>query len=145
MSSTHSTSGDRGHLEAVGGRREGRKAKGLSIERVFTRAGADPFDAVAWELRSAKITGEGGEVVFEQKDVEIPKSWSQLAANVVVSKYFRGPLGTPQRERSVRQLIGRVVNTLGEWGDVQGYFATPEDRRTLTDELTPLLLHPNPP
>src|SRR5262249_59784207 len=108
MSSTHSTSGDRGHLEAVGGRREGRKAKGLSIERAFTRAGEDPFDSVAWELRSAKISGEGGEVVFEQKDVEIPKTWSQLATNVVVSKYFRGHLDAPDRERSVKQLIARV-------------------------------------
>src|SRR2546422_10244017 len=103
MSNTHSTtSGDRGHLQAVGGRgrRESGKAKGLSIERVFTKAGADPFDSVAWEVRSAKITGEGGEVVFEQKDVEIPKSWSQLAANVVVSKYFRGHLDAADRERS---------------------------------------------
>src|SRR4029453_10561480 len=84
MSTTQSTTpSDRDHLQPAGGRarREGARPKGLSIERVFTKAGADHFGAVAWELRSAKITGEGGEVVFEQKDVEIPKSWSQLAAN----------------------------------------------------------------
>jgi ribonucleoside-diphosphate reductase alpha chain len=143
MSTTHSTtSGDPGHLQAVGGkgRREGRKAKGLSIERVFTKAGADPFDAVAWELRSAKITGEGGEVVFEQKDVEIPKSWSQLAANVVVSKYFRGHLDAPDREHSVKQLIGRVVGKIREWGDTSGYFATPADSQAFGDELTHVLV-----
>jgi ribonucleoside-diphosphate reductase alpha chain len=142
MSSTHSTSGDRGHLRAVGGRgrREGTQAKGLSIERVFTKAGEDPFDAVAWELRSAKITGEGGEVVFEQKDVEIPKSWSQLAANVVVSKYFRGHLDASDRERSVKQLIGRVVGKIREWGDASGYFATPDDSQAFADELTHVLV-----
>jgi ribonucleoside-diphosphate reductase alpha chain len=86
------------------------------------------------------IQGEGGETVFEQRDVEVPRAWSQLATNVVVSKYFRGPLGTPQRERSVRQLIGRVVTTIGEWGTAQRYFATPDDRRTFEDELTHLLL-----
>jgi ribonucleoside-diphosphate reductase alpha chain len=143
MSSTHSTtSGDRGHLRAVGGRsrRDGTQAKGLSIQRVFTRAGEDPFDAVAWELRSAKITGEGGEVVFEQKDVEIPKSWSQLAANVVVSKYFRGHLDASDRERSVKQLIGRVVGKIREWGDASGYFATPDDSQAFADELTHVLV-----
>jgi ribonucleoside-diphosphate reductase alpha chain len=142
MSSTHSTtSGDQVHLRAVGGRsrREGAH-KGLSIQRVFTKAGEDPFDAVAWELRSAKITGEGGEVVFEQKDVEIPKSWSQLAANVVVSKYFRGHLDASDRERSVKQLIGRVVGKIREWGDLSGYFATPDDSQAFADELTHVLV-----
>src|SRR5205814_1108928 len=91
--------------------------------------------------RSAVISSEGGETVFEQRDVEVPRPWSQLATNVVVSKYFRGPLGTPERERSVRQLIGRVVSTVGEWGEAQGYFATPGDRAAFTDELTHLLLH----
>ncbi|TMB51037.1 MAG: vitamin B12-dependent ribonucleotide reductase, partial [Deltaproteobacteria bacterium] len=93
------------------------------------------------EIRSAVISGEGGETVFEQRDVEVPKPWSQLATNVVVSKYFRGPLGTPERERSVRQLIGRVVSTIGAWGEAQGYFATPGDRAAFSDELTHLLLH----
>jgi len=143
MTTTHSTtSDDRGHLRAVGskGRKDSRMAKGLSIERVFTRAGEDPFDAVTWELRSAKITGEGGEVVFEQKDVEIPKSWSQLATNVVVSKYFRGHLDASDRERSVKQLIGRVVGKIREWGDKSGYFATPSDSQIFSDELTHLLV-----
>jgi ribonucleoside-diphosphate reductase alpha chain len=115
--------------------------RGLAIERRFVPAGTDPYDTVEWEIRSAVISGEAGETVFEQRDVEMPKSWSQLATNVVVSKYFRGTLGTPQRERSVRQLIGRVVNTLGEWGEAQGYFASPDDRRAFMDELTHLLLH----
>src|SRR6185295_19160822 len=103
--------------------------RGLTMARRFVPRGVNPYETVEWEVRSALISGEGGEVVFEQRDVELPKSWSQLATNVVVSKYFRGPLGTPQRERSVRQLIGRVVNTLGEWGEAQGYFASPDDRR----------------
>jgi ribonucleoside-diphosphate reductase alpha chain len=114
---------------------------GLRFARRFVPAGVNPYDTVEWEIRSAVISGESGETVFEQRDVEMPRTWSQLATNVVVSKYFRGPLGTPQRERSVRQLIGRVVDTIGEWGDAQGYFATPDDRRTFTDELTHLLLH----
>src|SRR5213083_2768383 len=115
--------------------------RGLTVARRFVAAGTDPYDTVEWEIRSAVISGEGGETVFEQRDVEVPKPWSQLATNVVVSKYFRGPLGTPQRERSVRQLIGRVVSTIGEWGEAQGYFATPGDRAAFADELTHLLLH----
>src|SRR5947207_15756541 len=79
---------------------------GLIFPRYFTEAGVDPFAEVEWELRSAIIGNERGEVVFEQRDVEIPKPWSQQATNIVVSKYFRGQLGTPQRERSVKQLIG---------------------------------------
>jgi len=114
--------------------------RGLSIARRFVAEGADPYDDVEWETRSAVIQGERGEVVFEQRDVEVPRSWSQLATNVVVSKYFRGPVGTPQRERSVRQLIGRVVNTIAQWGVEQGYFATPADKRTFQDELTHMLL-----
>src|SRR3989449_4453468 len=114
--------------------------RGLTVARRFVPAGVNPYDAVEWEIRSAVIQGEGGETVFEQRDVEVPKAWSQLATNVVVSKYFRGPLGTPERERSVRQLIGRVVNTLVAWGEEQGYFAAPEDRQAFQDELTHLLL-----
>ena len=90
--------------------------KGIRFERRYTAPGVDPFDAVEWELRDAVITNERGETVFEQRGVEIPKAWSQTATNVVVSKYFRGQLGTPQRERSVRQLIGRVADTIAEWG-----------------------------
>jgi ribonucleoside-diphosphate reductase alpha chain len=116
------------------------RGRGLTIARQFVPAGVNPYDEVEWEIRSAIISGESGDVVFEQRDVEMPKSWSQLATNVVVSKYFRGPLGTPQRERSVRQLIGRVVDTISQWGSEQGYFATPVDRRNFADELTHLLL-----
>ena len=115
--------------------------RGFPLERFFTQAGVDPYSTVEWEKRSAVISGEKGEVVFEQHDVEIPKGWSQLATNVVVSKYFRGPIGTPQRESSVRQLIGRVVQTIRGWGEAQGYFTTPGDAEIFADELTYLLLH----
>ncbi|MBW2425622.1 MAG: vitamin B12-dependent ribonucleotide reductase, partial [Deltaproteobacteria bacterium] len=114
---------------------------GLRIQRHFTTPGVDPFDTVEWELRSATIANEKGETVFEQTDVEIPKSWSQLATNVVVSKYFRGHIGTPEREHSVRQLIGRVVRRIREWGEEGGYFASPEDAQAYADELTYLLVH----
>src|SRR5437762_2396809 len=97
---------------------------GLTFPRFFTEAGVDPFDEVEWELRSAVIGSEKGEVVFEQRDVEIPKFWSQQATNIVVSKYFRGQMGAPERERSVKQLIGRVVDTITEWAAKQRYFAT---------------------
>ncbi len=115
--------------------------RGIALQRSFTEAGVDPYTTVEWERRSAVIYGEKGEVVFEQHDVEIPKAWTQLATNVVVSKYFRGPLGTPQRERSVRQLIGRVVGTIRSWGVKQGYFQTQADAATFADELTHILLH----
>ena len=118
----------------------GPTAGGVRLTRHFVPLGVNPYDEVEWELRSAVIQGEGGETVFEQREVDMPRAWSQLATNVVVSKYFRGPLGTPERERSVRQLIGRVVNTISGWGDAQGYFAAPEDRRTFEDDLSHLLL-----
>jgi len=118
---------DEGQGAAVAAAEPGR---GVTMARVFTTPGQNPYDAVEWEHRSAVITGETGEVVFEQHHVEIPKAWSQLATSVVVSKYFRGPLGSPERESSVRQLIGRVVDTIRAWGDTQGYFATPDDSET---------------
>src|SRR3954470_24346707 len=89
---------------------------GLSIERYFTRQGVDPFDTVEWELRDAVISGADGKVFFEQRGVEFPKTWSQTATNVVVQKYFRGTLGTPQRESSVGTMIGRVADTIYAWG-----------------------------
>jgi ribonucleoside-diphosphate reductase alpha chain len=139
---------ERAREQAEGGTAEGaegpvtagRTGGGISLTRHFVPLGVNPYDEVEWETRSAVIQGEGGETVFEQRDVEMPRAWSQLATNVVVSKYFRGPLGTPQRERSVRQLIGRVVTTISAWGEAQGYFAAPDDRRTFEDELTHLLL-----
>src|SRR3954468_3917500 len=96
---------------------------GLTFTRRLSKAGSDPYSSVDWETRDATIQGEGGKLVFEQKGVEFPAGWSQLATNVVASKYFRGHLGTPQREFSVRQLIGRVVTTIVGWGEDQGYFA----------------------
>ena len=115
--------------------------RGVGLERFFTTAGVDPYSQVEWDLRSAVISGEDGRVVFEQKDVEVPRAWSQTATNVVVSKYFRGPLGTPRRENSVRQLISRVVDTISGWGDKQEYFADADARDTFHDELKYLLLH----
>jgi ribonucleoside-diphosphate reductase alpha chain len=122
--------------------REGAKPtwKGLSIERRYTRAGTDPYDTVEWETREAVITNEHGKVVFEQKDLEFPKAWSQLATQVTTSKYFRGTLGTPERERSVKQMIGRVVDTITGWGEKDAYFATDEDKDAFHAELTDILL-----
>ncbi len=113
----------------------------LRIQRYFTQPGVDPFDTVEWEHRTAVIAGERGEVVFEQKDVEVPTFWSQLATNVVASKYFRGQVGTPEREHSVRQVIGRVVETLTRWGREMGYFASEQDAEAFREELKHLLLH----
>ena len=115
--------------------------RGIVLERFFTTAGVDPYSEVDWDLRSAVISGEDGRVVFEQKDVEVPRGWSQTATNVVVSKYFRGPLGTPRRETSVRQLISRVVDTITGWGEKQGYFAGADARETFHAELKYLLLN----
>ena len=114
---------------------------GVEIPRFFTRAGEDPYDSVRWELRDATIANERGEILFEQKGCEIPADWSQLATNVVVSKYFRGHLGSRERENSVRQLIGRVVGRIREWGDKSGYFRSATDSEAFRDELTHLLLH----
>jgi ribonucleoside-diphosphate reductase alpha chain len=114
---------------------------GLLFERRFTRAGTDPLEEVSWEIRHALIANERGETVFEQKDVEVPDFWSMTATNVVVSKYFRGNLGTRERERSVRQLITRVADTITRWGDAQNVFASAEDRETFRDELKHLLVH----
>jgi len=121
-------------------KRQGERA-GLSFERCNTTPGEHPFDAIEWELRDARIANEKGEVIFEQVGVEVPKKWSQTATNVVVSKYFRGQLGTPERESSVRQLISRVADTMLAWGQEGGYFATEADADTFHAELTYLLVH----
>ncbi len=115
--------------------------RGISVERLFTRPGVDPMSEVDWELRSAIIAGEDGRVVFEQRDVEVPREWSQTAANVVVSKYFRGPLGSSRRETSARQVVTRVVDTISAWGDKQHYFASDADRDSFSAELSYLLVH----
>jgi len=114
---------------------------GLAFKRHFSKEGVHPFDEVEWDIRDAVIPNfkEGGNA-FEQREVEFPKPWSQNATNIVAQKYFRGPLGTPQRETSVRQMIGRVVDTITGWGIKGGYFASDADARTFSDELTHLLV-----
>jgi ribonucleoside-diphosphate reductase alpha chain len=119
----------------------GKPTKGLTFERRWTTPGIHPYDEITWERRDASIGNESGKSVFEQKDVEVPNFWSQLATNVVVSKYFRGHLNTPERETSVRQLIDRVVNTIAGWAETQHYFASDADLRTFQAELTHLLVH----
>ena len=115
--------------------------EGLTFSRYFTTEGKHPFDDVEWEIRDAVIPNykEGGNA-FEQRDVEFPASWSQNATNIVAQKYFRGTLGTPQRESSVRQLAGRVVDTITRWGQKNGYFATDHDAQVFAEELTHLIV-----
>jgi ribonucleoside-diphosphate reductase alpha chain len=116
------------------------KRTGLTFRRYFTKQGRHPYDEVAWETRSAVINDEKGRPVFEQHGIEVPTTWSQTATNIVASKYFRGQLGAPERESSVRKLIGRVADTICSWAEEQGYFATAEDLRNFADELTHLLV-----
>jgi ribonucleoside-diphosphate reductase alpha chain len=112
----------------------------LSIKRLFTSPGVHPFDTVEWELRDARI-GHGDRVAFEQLAVEFPKSWSQNATNIVAQKYFRGQLGSPERESSVKEMISRVAGTITGWGRAGGYFASEDDARAFNHELTHILLH----
>jgi ribonucleoside-diphosphate reductase alpha chain len=112
----------------------------LAMKRFFTSPGTHPFDAIEWELRTARI-GHGDRVAFEQENVEFPKSWSQNATNIVSQKYFRGQLGNPAREHSVKQMISRVAGTIAGWGREGGYFASSEDAETFEHELTHILLH----
>jgi ribonucleoside-diphosphate reductase alpha chain len=113
---------------------------GLVFERYFTDGKVSPFDKLEWEKRTALIGNEKGTTIFKQEDVEVPKSWSQTATNIVASKYFSGKIGTPEREGSVRQLIARVVDTIVRWGEHDGYFATTASRDAFRDELTHLLV-----
>jgi ribonucleoside-diphosphate reductase alpha chain len=136
--STHPVENPKGETRS-GTRAE--KRSGLAFRRHFTKAGRHPFDEVTWELRSAVINDEKGQPVFEQHGIEVPASWSQTATNIVASKYFRGLLGSPEREKSVRRLISRVVDTIRGWAEAQGYFGTPEDLLAFSDELTHLLVH----
>jgi ribonucleoside-diphosphate reductase alpha chain len=114
--------------------------QGLSIERRFSSAGTHPFDEIEWEIRDAVI-GNPESPAFEQRGVEFPKSWSQNATNIVAQKYFRGQLGKPERESSVKQMVGRVAGTISEWGRTGGYFASDEDAETFEAELTSILLN----
>jgi ribonucleoside-diphosphate reductase alpha chain len=114
--------------------------QGLSVERRFSSAGTHPFDEIEWETRDAVI-GNPESPAFEQRGVEFPKSWSQNATNIVAQKYFRGQLGKPERESSVKQMVGRVAGTISEWGRTGGYFASDEDAETFEAELTSILLN----
>src|SRR5439155_14039282 len=132
---------ERGPALATREREVRQGTEGLTFKRYFTKDGVHPFDEVEWEVRDAVIPNykEGGNA-FEQRGVEFPKGWSQNATNIVAQKYFRGPLGTPQRESSVRQLVGRVVDTVRGWGVKDRYFATEKDAEVFGDELTHLMV-----
>ncbi|RKY12470.1 MAG: hypothetical protein DRP52_04645, partial [Planctomycetota bacterium] len=112
------------------------KGKGLKIAQRFSTPGVHPFDEIEWEKRQAKITDETGKAIFEQKDVEVPENWSQLATKVVVSKYFYGDINSGQRENSVKQLVHRVSRAIADRGLKDGYFKTKEDAETYYQDLT---------
>jgi ribonucleoside-diphosphate reductase alpha chain len=112
----------------------------LAVRCYITIAGRDPFDEIEWEIRDAFIPGKD-KPVFEQRDVEFPKFWSQTATNIVAQKYFRGRMSSPERERSVKQMIGRVVSTIGAWGREDGYFASEDEAQTFEDELKAILVN----
>jgi ribonucleoside-diphosphate reductase alpha chain len=130
------------HGKAVEARKAASRAaeSGLLFERFFTDGKKSPFDVVEWEKRTAQIGNEKGVTIFKQENVEVPKNWSQTATNIVASKYFHGKPGTAEREGSVRQLIGRVVDTVVRWGEEGGYFANQASRDAFRDELTHLLV-----
>src|ERR1039457_142398 len=117
-----------------------KSAPGLSFRRFFTKPGVSPYDELEWDLRLAQITDAQGNVIFEQKDVEVPKDWSMTATNIVASKYLHGKIGTPERETGVRQLVARVAETIRDWGMSQGYFKTADDGSTFHDELVHILV-----
>lgn len=120
---------------------ETKNGRGLTVQRVFSKKGMHPFDELVWEFRTATISNEKGEVLFEQKNVEVPMSWSMTATNVVSSKYFHGKINTPARERSVKELIDRVSKTITDWGRKGKYFASDEDADVFYSELTYLLVN----
>jgi ribonucleoside-diphosphate reductase alpha chain len=120
---------------------QGMVQRGLHFKRYFTKQGIHPFDEVEWELRTATISNDRGEKIFEQKDVEIPKCWTMTATNVVVSKYFYGQLGTAERETSIRQLVDRVAKSYYTWGLKDNYFASEEDAEIFYHELIFLLVN----
>ncbi len=136
----HALRGNSPATDTAAEKAAGGAGRGLSFQRYFADGKKSPFDAVEWEKRTALIGNEKGVTIFRQEDVEVPKSWSQTATNIVASKYFHGKPGTAQREGSVRQLIGRVVNTIVRWGEECGYFADMPSRDAFRDELTHLLV-----
>ena len=113
---------------------------GITVRRLFTKPGTHPFDEIDWEIRTASLQNEKGQTIFEQRNVETPKDWSQTATNIVASKYFHGKLASPERESSVKQLISRVADTIAQWGIEGGYFRSEEDARNFHDELLHLLV-----
>jgi ribonucleoside-diphosphate reductase alpha chain len=113
---------------------------GVDFPRYFTEAGKNPYDQVKWDLRNASIGNDKGAVIFEQRDVEAPEDWSQTATNIVVSKYFYGKIGSPERETSVRQLISRVVDTIADWGIAGRYFRTAQDAANFRDDLAHIMV-----
>lgn len=119
---------------------DGAAAGGVTVARRFTMEGVHPFDQIEWEIRDARI-GHGGKIAFEQRGVEFPKSWTQNATNIVAQKYFRGQLGSPTRERSVKQMVGRVENTIADWGRQRGYFASAKDADAFEAELAYILVN----
>ena len=128
--------------QVTGGRRSDPAAGGLHVEAEFCPGHvSDPFETVTWDKRTAAIKGESGGLLFEQRDCEVPSDWSQLATNVVVSKYFYGEVGTSERETSIRQLVHRVTRTIADWGIEDGYFATAQDGERFYRDLTWLCLH----
>src|SRR5205807_1266307 len=116
------------------------KTAGAAVKRYFTIPGRDPFEELEWELRDAFIAGKD-KPTFEQKGVEFPKFWSQTATNIVAQKYFRGRMSSPERESSVKQMIGRVVDTIAGWGRDGGYFATEDEAETFEAELKFILVN----
>src|SRR5579862_9351602 len=115
---------------------------GIGIRRHFTTAGVHPYDEVAWERRDARITNfRDGIVAFEQRDVEVPTFWSQNATNILAQKYFRGQLGTPERETSLKQVADRVADTIADWGEKDGYFIDAAEAAAFRDELKYLIIH----
>jgi ribonucleoside-diphosphate reductase alpha chain len=118
-----------------------RQAPGLAFTRHFTQSGVSPYDRLTWERRTAAIIDSKGNVIFEQKDVEVPSDWSMTATNIVASKYLHGQLGTAQRETGVRQLVSRVAETIRDWGFKGGYFRSKSDAEIFHDELVHLLLN----
>src|ERR1700679_3786212 len=116
------------------------KAPGLTFRRLFTKPGVSPYDEIEWELRTAQITDSQGGVIFEQKNVEVPKDWSMTATNIVASKYLHGQVGTAERETGARQLVARVAETIRDWGIAGGYFASGLDATIFHDELAHMLL-----
>src|SRR5450432_4118671 len=131
-------------IESLKTQSSAKNKTGISFPKYFTarlEAGKTPYDELQWETRNATIGNDKGSIIFEQRDVEVPADWSQTATNIVASKYFHGKMGSPERERSVAELVHRVVDTIADWGLAGGYFATPDDGENFRNELAHMMLH----